>query len=443
MQKKILIIKPYGSSSNSFLKYLENEINIKLFCVEKLEEDFKGVIIFCKSKNELKKYQNKNNEYSLDFLLEDENCYLNLIKELKKITLNEKNILHAKFLLNKNMLTIKLSTKYNYKICHLVKIILNNFKQIQKLESAIRTKNCGIKLESCISLDDLWRFSKNVVILNDLKKNMKDIKNLAIGEFDLIHKGHEKILKDKNISILTFINNPNKKHSIFNDNYKINQIKKLRPEWIFIYDISNKNISAKKFIDIFLMKINPKKIIVGSDFKFGKNAKGNTNLLKKYFNLEIIERDKNYSTSKIKDLIIKNDFYSVNKKLYHDFLFEGLIVRGKQLGRKLGFPTANIIIKTEFPFTNGSYYSKVIINGEYFDGMTYITSNENIDILVETFIFDFNENIYGKKIEVIPLAFIRKTEKFNNMDLLINAIKKDESKARELKKIIKNKSIIL
>ncbi|MGL5640230.1 MAG: riboflavin kinase [Mycoplasmoidaceae bacterium] len=434
MQKDIFIIKPYGPSSNSFLKYLENEINFKLFCVEKLEEDFKGVIIFCKHKNDLKKYQNKKNEYLLNFLLENENSYLNLKKELKWFFLKEKNIFSTKFLLDKNILKIKLSTKYNYKICYLVKRILNNFHQIKKLELATRTKNCGIKLEKCISIDDLWMFSKNVLLLNNLKNNIKDVKKLAIGEFDLIHKGHKKLLKEKNISILTFINNPNKKNSIFNNNYKINQLKKLKPEKIFIYDISKENISAKKFIDIFLIKINPKKIIVGSDFKFGKNAKGNTELLKKYFNVEIIERDENYSTSKIKNLIINNDFISVNEKLYNDFLFEGLIIRGKQLGRTLGFPTANIIIKTEFPFVNGSYYSKVILDSKCFYGMTYITSKKNINILVETFIFDFNENIYGKKIKVIPLDFIRKTEKFNNVDSLIAAIKKDELRALELKK---------
>ncbi|MGL5591490.1 MAG: riboflavin kinase [Mycoplasmoidaceae bacterium] len=443
MQKNISIIKPYGPSSDSFLKYLENETNLKLFCVEKLEEDFKGVMIFCSSKKDLKKYKIKKNEYFINFLMEDGNSYLNLKNELKYFLSREKNILSSKFLFNKNILTIKLSSKYGYKICDLVENILNNFNEIKKLDSAIRTKNCGVKLESCISIDNLWMFSKNIILINDFKKDIKNIKNLAIGEFDLIHKGHKKLLKENNFSILTFINNPNKKNSIFNDNYKINQLKKLNPEKIFVFDILKENILADNFINIFLKKINPKKIIVGSDFKFGKNAKGNIDLLRKYFNVEIIERDEDYSSSKIKELIIKNDFVSVNEKLCNNFLFEGLIVRGKQLGRRLGFPTANIIMKTEFPFVNGSYYSKIIIDEKIFDGMTYITSRENADILVETFIFDFNENIYGKKIKVIPLAFIRKTEKFNNMDSLIFAIKKDQLKAIEFKKIIKNKIIII
>ncbi|MGL4616749.1 MAG: riboflavin kinase [Mycoplasmoidaceae bacterium] len=434
MQRNILIIKPYGSSSESFLQYLENETKLKLFCVEKLEEDFEGVMIFCKSKKDLKKYKFKNNEYCINFVLENESAYLNLNKKLKKFILKEKKVLSIKVSLYKNILSIKLSTKHNFKICDLIINILNNFDQIKKLESAIRTKNCGIKLKSCILLDDLWMFKKNLILINDFKKKIKNVKKLVIGEFDLIHKGHEKLLKEKDISILTFINNPNKKKSIFNFNYKINQLQKLEPEKIFIYDISRGNISSKKFIEFFLKRINPKKIIVGSDFKFGKNAKGDVNLLKKYFNVEIIERDENYSTSKIKDLIIKNDFNSVNEKLLNNFLFEGLIVRGKQLGRKLGFPTANIIMKTEFPFTNGSYYSRVIINDKFFDGMTYITSNENIYILVETFIFEFNENIYGKIIKVIPLVFIRKTEKFNNINSLISAIKNDELKVMELKK---------
>lgn len=437
MQKNILIIKPYGSDNNSFLQYIENETNFKLFCVDKLEEDFKGVMIFCRSKDDLKKFRNKNNQYVINFQLEDESHYKQLNIDIKKFISREKNILSVKFLFNENILTLKIVTKYNYKICGFVKNILAHFDQIQKLNSAIRVKNCGVKLENCISIDELWKFSKNVVILNDCKKSIKDVKILAIGEFDLIHKGHEKLLKEKNISILTFINNPNKKHSIFNDNYKINQLKKLNPHKIFIYDISKENISAKKFIETFLLKINPKKIIVGSDFKFGHNAKGNINSLKKYFNVEIIERDENYSTSKIKDLILKNKFNDVNKKLYHDFLFEGLIVRGKQLGRTLGFPTANIIMKTEFPFINGSYYSKSIIDNKFFDSMTFICLKKNNAILIETFIFDFNQNIYGKKMQVIPLKFIRKKEKFKNIDELICGIKRDELKAKEFKNINK------
>ena len=90
-------------------------------------------------------------------------------------------------------------------------------------------------------------------------------------------------------------------------------------------------------------------------------------------------------------------------------------------------------MKTEFPFINGSYYSNSIIDNKFFDSMTFICSKKNNAILIETFIFDFNQNIYGKKMQVIPLKFIRKKEKFKNIDELICGIKRDELKAKEFK----------
>lgn len=94
-------------------------------------------------------------------------------------------------------------------------------------------------------------------------------------------------------------------------------------------------------------------------------------------------------------------------------------------------------MKTEFPFINGSYYSNSIIDNKFFDSMTFICSKKNNAILIETFIFDFNQNIYGKKMQVIPLKFIRKKEKFKNIDELICGIKRDELKAKEFKNINK------
>ena len=72
MQKSILIIKPYVSDNNSFLLYIENETNFKLFCADKLEKDFKGVMIFSRSKDDLKKFRKKNNKYGINFQLEDD-----------------------------------------------------------------------------------------------------------------------------------------------------------------------------------------------------------------------------------------------------------------------------------------------------------------------------------------------------------------------------------
>ena len=126
-------------------------------------------------------------------------------------------------------------------------------------------------------------------------------------------------------------------------------------------------------------------------------------------NVEIIGRDEDYSTSKIKELILKNKFNDEKINQYHGLLCEGLIVRGNQLGRTLAFPTANIIMKTEFPFINGSYYySNSIIDNKFFDSMSFICSKKNNAILIETFIFDFNQNIYGKRCKLFLWNLLEK-----------------------------------
>ena len=94
-------------------------------------------------------------------------------------------------------------------------------------------------------------------------------------------------------------------------------------------------------------------------------------------------------------------------------------------------------MKTEFPFIDGSYYWKWIIDNQFFDSMTFISLKKNHRILIEAFIFDFNQNIYAKKMQVIPMKFITKKEKYKNIDELICGIKREEAKAKELKNISK------
>ena len=106
MQKNILIIKPYGSDNNSFLQYIENDTNFRLFWGDKLEEDFKGVMIFCTSKHDLKKFTKNNNQYVINFQLEDESHYNQVTIGIRNFISREKNILSLKVLYNENILTL-------------------------------------------------------------------------------------------------------------------------------------------------------------------------------------------------------------------------------------------------------------------------------------------------------------------------------------------------
>tara|TARA_Y100000590_G_scaffold341687_1_gene389933 strand:+ start:2944 stop:3882 length:939 start_codon:yes stop_codon:yes gene_type:complete len=282
--------------------------------------------------------------------------------------------------------------------------------------------------------------------------------SLAIGNFDGVHKGHQKVFKfarliaKKNKSkfgILTFsplpvmfFNKKIKNYRLTSEKEKFELLEKNGAD--FVINIKfNKNfskISAENFVkNIIYKKINPKKIFVSNNFKFGNRRKGNVNLLEKLgkkYNYRLLKinpdkyKKKMVSSTRIRNYIQKGNFYLANKLLTRVWSVNGRVIKGRKLGRKLGYRTCNIRIKNYLLPMAGIYVVKVMIGNKkkLTKGIAYLGSRPTFkgkEIFLEINIFNFKENIYKKKLKVYFLKFIRGDRKFSSSAGLIKQMNKD------------------
>ena len=295
---------------------------------------------------------------------------------------------------------------------------------------------------------------------------------LAIGNFDGIHKGHQKVFKitKKNakrmnikFGILTFSPLPvmffNKKIRNFrltSEDQKLNILTKHKVDFVININF-NKNfssISAEDFIkkNIF-KKIRPKLLAVSNNFKFGKNRRGNVKLLSKfsntcYYKLLNIKPfkylNKIVSSTKIRKYLIDGNINLANKLLSRTWSIEGYVESGKKIGRKLGYRTCNIKIKNYIIPKSGIYAVKVSVDdkAKVYGGAAYLGTRPTFsgkEIFLEVNIFNYNKNLYKKKLRVYFLKFLRADKKFVNSTQLIKQMNKDVIFA---KKELKTKLII-
>ena len=192
-----------------------------------------------------------------------------------------------------------------------------------------------------------------------------------------------------------------------------------------------------------------KKIIVGKDFRFGKNRKGDTSLLKKLsskhsYKLSIIGHVKNkktnlkFSSSIIRKNINEGSFEKVSQALGRNWFMEGKIIKGNQKARLINFPTANMKPGNHILPNKGVYCVNVTFSGNLYKGIANFGERptvKGVNLLLETHIFDFNRDIYGKELTVEFLTFIRSEKKFKDFKSLTTQIKKDVITAKKYHKI--------
>lgn len=291
---------------------------------------------------------------------------------------------------------------------------------------------------------------------------------VTIGTFDGVHLGHQKvILRLREIAekhrgetvIFTFSAHPRlvtapdetNLRLLTTLNEKIGLFEKFGIDHLIVYpfDKAFSEMNSADFVEEILVKqIGTYSLVIGHDHKFGKNREGNFEYLRQCaatFNFEIerldalFMEDENVSSTRIRNALQNGDIRKANHYLGYEFTLHGKIVPGKQLGRLMGFPTANIQASDVHKIIPGYgvYAVKVLLNNHLFYGMMNIgtrpTFNKNADNRsIEVNIFDFDEDVYGQDIKLMFVSKIRDEIKFDNAQMLVAQLVKDKISALEM-----------
>lgn len=285
---------------------------------------------------------------------------------------------------------------------------------------------------------------------------------VTIGTFDGVHIGHQKIIEqlvinakkqDKKSVLLTFFPHP---RMVLQKDSKIELINTIEEraallektglDCLIIHPFSKEfsRMTALEFVrDILVNQLHTSKLIIGYDHHFGKNREGNLEQLTEYSHLygfevsEIPAQDideVSVSSTKIRTALANKHIETANRYLGYYFTLNGTVVNGKQLGGKIGYPTANLSVSENYKLIpkTGVYVVQSKLNGKRVYGMMNIGFRPTIDgdhQTIEVHFFDFNENLYGKNLQIELRYFLRDEIKFDSVEALINQLQKDKSDA--------------
>ena len=300
---------------------------------------------------------------------------------------------------------------------------------------------------------------KNFNISNNHKKSI-----ILIGNFDGVHLGHQKLFKlantykkkfDLKVGVLTFEPMPK---MFFNKNFKNFRISNVKQKNIILDDLGVNFIIIKKFDkkfsliksesfikEILSKKLEAKYIFVSNNFRFGNKREGDVKQLIKNeekYHYKIVKpkplilNKKVISSTYIRSLLEKGQLKKTNKLLNRNWSIEGIVKKGRQQGKKIGFPTCNIDIKDYVIATPGVYAVKVKQKNsnkslKAIANLGYRPTFNQKKILLEVHIFNFSGNLYNKYLSVEFTKFIRKEKKFKNVDQLKKQIQSDLKVAKK------------
>ena len=287
---------------------------------------------------------------------------------------------------------------------------------------------------------------------------------LAIGNFDGFHKGHQAIIRQvkdislkKNLSsaIMSFnphprifFNNSNQNFNIYTKEEKLIFLKKFNIDIYidFEFNINLSQLTPEDFVkNILVDKLNITNLVVGSEFRFGKDRKGNVSTLndlskKNNYNVHLVDSimlkdmSSKYSSSIIRKKITEGKIEDVTNSLGRQWYMKGIVIEGQKKARDINFPTANILPSNHILPKKGVYAVDVIFNNKTYLGISNFGLRPTVDgtkLLLETHLFNFDQEIYGKELTVRFHTFIRPEVKFSNFKELTKQIKKDVEKAKK------------
>ena len=288
---------------------------------------------------------------------------------------------------------------------------------------------------------------------------------LAIGVFDGVHRGHQAVIStsaqharttDGTPVVLTFDPHPEKvlqpasaPHLLTATQHKISLIRDLGVGHLLIikFDKQFAATPPEKFVEQLVTHSKPlREICVGHEWSFGKDRRGNLDLLKKLgaeSGFEVVgvppvkANGEVISSTAIRDAVQRGDFAKARLMLGRDYTILGSVTRGDDLGKKIGFPTANLSAHSEqFP-PDGVYFAEAWLEGVKYDGVVNLgcrptVSRDKSNRVLEIHLFDFSRDIYGQDLEIRFVRYLRPEKKFDSIDALKDQISADVRQARTL-----------
>ncbi len=289
---------------------------------------------------------------------------------------------------------------------------------------------------------------------------------VTIGTFDGVHLGHQKILKriravadeiGGETVMITFWPHPRlilypEEHNLrllttFEEKAKL--LREFGIDHLLTIPFTKEfsELSSEEFIQkILIDNIQTRKLVIGYDHRFGRNREGSFEYLKEnidryHFELEEISREDldnvGVSSTKIRQALEIGEVHIANEFLGRDYELNGIIIKGQQIGRSIGFPTANIHIPHDYKLIpcDGAYAVTIIIEGETFLGMLNIGNRPTVNgssRTIEAHLFDFNGDLYDKRVCVHLKSYLRPEIKFPGLESLQIQLAKDKEMAKKV-----------
>lgn len=297
------------------------------------------------------------------------------------------------------------------------------------------------------------------MVLNELPETVT-----AIGFFDGIHKGHQKVIqtavreaKERGMesAVITFYPHPSVvlKKDVQHVKYltpireKQEILQKLEVDRLYIIQFNQElaSLTPQVFVDHFLKGLRIKHMVAGFDFSYGHKGKGNMQTIQEHaagaFTVTQVDKvvidGEKISSTKIRNLLKAGDMDEAARLLGRPLSVTGLVVKGEQRGRTIGYPTANIAVSDETLLPKvGVYAVKVLYKNEVYEGMASLGfkptfTDQLVEPILEVNIFDYNNDLYEEELRVQWYTFIREEKKFSGVEELVSEIAEDEKKVRK------------
>lgn len=288
-------------------------------------------------------------------------------------------------------------------------------------------------------------------------------RSVCIGLFDGLHRGHQELIKKTianakkfKLTPAMFTFDPSPKDFLLNKDfphlmslqYKSRVAESLGIEELIVLEFNQKiaNLSPEQFIEKVINPLNIKSLVVGYDFTYGKKGVGTAKTLQQLknpnFKVEVVGEidylNQKISSTRTLKALTEGKVKLASKLLGRNYLIEGMVVHGNGNGKKIGFPTANLDIKSYALPKSGVYAVRVKFEDKNYIGMANIGVHPTIKQidkpLLEVNIFNFDQDIYGKKLEVEFIDYLRPEQKFPSLKALIKQLKSDKKQVLSLLK---------